>query len=76
MLKQLACHLLYAIPGQTGGPTWDLEAEHPNIPWEEVLDPSKVLDQECNWGFIGIDCPPSSRERRSGRRIPDGPRRT
>lgn len=57
MLKQLACHLLYAIPGQTGGPTWDLEAEHPNIPWEEVLDPRKVLDHECNWGFTGDRLP-------------------
>ncbi|MEU3683879.1 hypothetical protein AB0E99_23500 [Streptomyces sp. NPDC030592] len=57
MLKQLACHLLYAIPGQTGGPAWDLEAEHPNIPWEEVLDPSKVLDHECNWGFTGDRLP-------------------
>ncbi|KMS66184.1 hypothetical protein ACM01_46260 [Streptomyces viridochromogenes] len=57
MLKQLACHLLYAIPGKTGGPTWDLEAEHPNIPWEEVLDPVEVRNHECNWGFIGDRLP-------------------
>jgi hypothetical protein len=53
MLKQLACHLLYAIPGRTGIPTWELEAEHANIPGEKVLDPT----HECNWGFDGDRMP-------------------
>lgn len=33
LYKQLYCHMAWALPGVSGGPTWDLEAERPNIPW-------------------------------------------
>jgi hypothetical protein len=52
MYKQLYCHVRYAIwtelPGvEGGGPTWDMEAERPDIPWDEVDD---VRTHKCNWG--------------------------
>lgn len=48
--KQLWCHLAFAVEGWTGGPTWDLEAERPNISWEEVKGLGDLKDHRCNWG--------------------------
>lgn len=53
MKKQLWCHIEYNTGGIVGGPTWDLEAERPNIPWDEVKDPREVEDHKCNWGTGG-----------------------
>ncbi|MDF3148269.1 MULTISPECIES: DUF2599 domain-containing protein [unclassified Streptomyces] len=53
MYKQLWCHVRYAIGGEIrgeGGPTWDLEAERPNIPWDEITDISEAMEHKCNWG--------------------------
>lgn len=52
MYKQLYCHVRFAVytelPGvEGGGPTWDLEVERPDIPWDEVED---VTTHQCNWG--------------------------
>jgi hypothetical protein len=54
MYKQLWCHLQYAlladIKEDAGGPTWDLEAERPNIDWSEVRGIENVKKHKCNWG--------------------------
>src|SRR6185295_9944544 len=47
LYKQLACHAVFGIHEELGGPTWDLESHRPNIPWEDVLDPS--ANEKCNW---------------------------
>ncbi|MDQ8703571.1 hypothetical protein RCO28_13900 [Streptomyces sp. LHD-70] len=51
LYKQLWCHMQYAVPPDIGGPTWDLEAGHPNIPWDEVTGPNDVARHHCNWGY-------------------------
>jgi len=51
LYKQLWCHAEYAKTEDFGGPTWDLEADHPNIPWSEVSGPADVFEHRCNWGF-------------------------
>jgi hypothetical protein len=47
LYKQLACHARYGkLPIATfGGPTWDLEAWRPDIPWDQVYD----LTKRCAW---------------------------
>ncbi|MEU2393734.1 DUF2599 domain-containing protein [Streptomyces sp. NPDC007369] len=49
--KQLWCHALYAydipIKGHLGGDTWDLEMWKPDVPWNDVIDPQKVLQNRC-----------------------------
>ncbi|MFD0900381.1 DUF2599 domain-containing protein [Actinomadura sediminis] len=49
--KQLWCHALYAydipIKGHLGGETWDLEMWKPDVPWNDVIDPQKVLQNRC-----------------------------
>lgn len=51
MYKQLWCHVAYSLDGRKGGPTWDLEAAHPNIGWDRVK--TGVKDHKCNWGSDG-----------------------
>lgn len=53
LFKQLWCHAQYAATPIIGGPTWDLEADRPNIPWEDVQGIGDVYEHECNWGGGG-----------------------
>jgi hypothetical protein len=46
--KRLACHAVFGINEELGGPTWDLESHRPDIHWEDVLDPT--VNEKCNWG--------------------------
>jgi hypothetical protein len=45
MYKQLYCHAVFGVTKQLGGPTWDFEANRPNISWAKVL----VGWKRCNW---------------------------
>ncbi|OLF11328.1 hypothetical protein BU204_30390 [Actinophytocola xanthii] len=47
LYKQLWCHAAYGRLPQLGGPTWDIEAERPNISWWRVA--AQVADHGCNW---------------------------
>lgn len=45
--KQLYCHALFGVSSQLGGPTWDFEANRPDIPWSQVKNP--LRNKKCNW---------------------------
>jgi Protein of unknown function (DUF2599) len=48
LYKQLACHAVFGVHEELGGPTWDLESHRPDIPWGDVLNP--LVNGKCNWG--------------------------
>jgi hypothetical protein len=62
LYKQLACHAVFGVHKELGGPEWDLEARHPNIPWSVVLGPAAVAVHECNWGDVKL---PRSQKRKA-----------
>jgi hypothetical protein len=50
LYKQAACHARYAyLGGVLGGPSWDLETDHPDVSWDHAMNPIFVFDHECNW---------------------------
>jgi Protein of unknown function (DUF2599) len=49
--KQLACHAVFGVNEELGGPTWDFESHRPDIPWVDVLNP--LVNEKCNWGGGG-----------------------
>ncbi|MQY16842.1 hypothetical protein SRB5_70450 [Streptomyces sp. RB5] len=60
MYKQLWCHVRWdiftefpVVGPEGGGPTWDLEAERENIPWDEIDDVADVQRHQCNWDADG-----------------------
>jgi hypothetical protein len=49
--KQLACHAVFGVNEELGGPTWDFESHRPDIPWDDVLNP--LVNEKCNWSGGG-----------------------
>ena len=49
LYKQLVCHARYGTTPAFGGPTWDLEAWHANVPWHVALDPRHGCEL---WGDV------------------------
>jgi uncharacterized protein DUF2599 len=49
--KQLACHAVFGVNEELGGPTWDLESHRPNISLVNALNP--LTNDKCNWGDDG-----------------------
>jgi hypothetical protein len=47
LYKQLWCHAVFGKTPEFGGPTWDIEASRPNIPWSAVK--LLIAGHHCNW---------------------------